>query len=267
MTLEKFNQLLQGNNAIKISKELVIYNDYELYNYRTEKEKHYNSIEELVNDNPDVKKIIEEAEAFYYDWSGGRGSSSSNASMGGGFGSAKDGFGKDGEGDKRLFPAELNIDNKKGTSVEHVLDKFQKKYGDADREYGISVDENGYVTQHIQGGKHSVSIQGGKGETIIHNHPSGSNFSDADLHSFAQSNIKSIVATSSNDTTKGTYQITKTDKFNAKAFDKAINKAKWDTNKYGYNDGADWWLKKNQKKYGYTYTSKGMKNAGKDAGW
>ena len=49
---------------------------------------------------------------------------------------------------------------------------------------------------------------------------------------------------------------------------KGISNAKWDTEKYSYNTGADWWLKKNQKKYGYTYTSKGVSGAGKgENGW
>lgn len=266
MTLEKFNQLLQGNNGIQISKKYNIFNDYELYDFETKRSKQYNSLEELVNDNADVKKIIEETEEFYLDWGGGRGSSSSNAKMGGGFSSA----GEETNENNRtpLYPAQINIDNKKGTSVQHVLDKFIKKYGDADREYAVSVDENGYATQHIKGGKHSVGISGDKGETLIHNHPSGSNFSDADLKNFANTQIKSIVATSSNKDTKGTYQITKGNNFKAKEFIKALSNAKWDTEKYSYNTGADWWLKKNQKKYGYTYTSKGVSGAGKgENGW
>lgn len=261
MTLNYFGKLLKGNNGIKISDEYNVFNDFELYNFKTNESKKYKSLQELVDDNPDVKKIIEEAEAFYLDWSGGRGASSAN--MGGGFSNAQDGGNAKSE---RLFPAELNFDTKRN-SVQNVLGRFQNKYGDANREYAIAVDEDGFVKQHIKGGKHSVGISGDKGDTIIHNHPSGSNFSQADLSNFANTKIQSIVATSSNNTTKGDYQITKTNHFKPKEFIKAMNNAKWDTNKYGYNDGADWWLKKNAKKFGYKYTSKNMKNAGKDAGW
>lgn len=266
MTLEYFSQLLKGNNAIEVKKDLFVFNDFELFNGKTQRSKQYNSLEELLNDNPEVKKIIDETEEFYLEWGGGRGSSSSNAKMGGGFGNAG---GETNENNRTpLFPAELNLNNKGGTSVQHVLDKFIDKYGNANREYAISVDENGYATQHIKGGKHSVGISGNKGETLIHNHPSGSNFSDADLKNFASTQIKSIVATSSNKDTKGTYQITKGNKFDAKGFIKGISNAKWDTEKYSYNTGADWWLKKNQKKYGYTYTSKGVSGAGKgENGW
>lgn len=264
MKIEHFEELLKGNNGIKISDDLVVYNDCELYNYRTEESKYYNNVKEMVEDNPEVKKIIEEAEAFYLDWSGGNGASSSSGTMGGGFKSAP---GKPAES-KNLLPAELNLGTAGGNSVEKVLGRFQNKYGKANREYAIAVDKDGYVKQHIKGGKHSVGITGDAGDTIIHNHPSGSNFSGADMHSFANTKIKSLVATSSNGTTKGTYTITKTNKFKAKEFDKAIDKAKWNTDKYGYNDGVNWWLKKNQKTYGYTYTAKGVKNAAKGQnGW
>ena len=266
MTVEYFNQLLQGNNGIRIFDDFVIYNDYELYNYATGESKQYNNINELIEDNADIKKIIEEADAFYLDWGGGRGAGSSSGNMGGGFNHANESHGS-GSNRTVLYPASLNLSTARGNSVSSVLKRFQDKYGSANREYAIAVDKDGFAKQHVKGGRHSVRISGDKGDTIIHNHPSGSNFSDADLHNFANTKIQSIVATSSNATTKGTYTIEKTAKFKAKEFDKAISKAKWDTKKYGYNDGADWWLKKNQKVYGYKYKSVGMKNAGKAAGW
>lgn len=259
MKIEKFRELLAGNNGIKISKDLVIYNDFELYNYKTGESKNYTSLDELVNDNADVKKIIEDAEGFYFDWNK-EGASSSNEEMGGGFGHAGGGGGvKAGGGGEKLYNAELNLGNAKGASVDQVIEKFKAKYGDADHEYGAVVDKDGYVKQHISGGKHSVSFfDTEKDGTMIHNHPSGSNFSDTDLHSFANSKLKSIVATSSSPTTKGTYQITKTSHFKAKEFDKAISKAKWPTH-MDYNTGASWWLKKNAKTYGYKFKQSGVK--------
>ena len=266
MTLDYFKQLLKGNNGIKISDDLIIFNDFELWNRRTDESKQYKSVDELVADNPDVRKIIETTDEFYLDWSGGRGSSSgsSKVAMGGGFGNAPGRKGKDSE---RLLPAELNLNVAGGNSVSSVLNRFQNKYGNADREYAISVDENGYVKQHIKGGKHSVGITGDKGDTLIHNHPSGSNFSKADMESFALTGIKSLVATSSNKNTKGTYTITKGNKFNSKAFVKAVNRAQWPSN-LSYNDGVSWWLKKNQKTYGYKFTHSGVKGASKgEFGW
>ena len=62
------------------------------------------------------------------------------------------------------------------------------------------------------------------GCTAIHNHPSGGNFSSTDLHSFASvKNMNTLVATNNSKA----YRITK---------------------------GSDLWLKKNAKKYGYTYS-------------
>lgn len=149
MTIKDFGELLAGNNGVKISKELVIYNDFELYNYNTEESKCYNSLDELVNDNADVKKIIEEAEGFYLEFNGGRGASGDGA-MGGGFTSAGGGGKHEKDYGKSLYPAELNLDNKNGTSVDHVIDKFKTKYADAKIEYGITVNEQGYATKHIQ---------------------------------------------------------------------------------------------------------------------
>lgn len=255
MKIKRFEQLLNGNNAIKINDDLIIYNDFELYSFNTKKSKNYDSLNDLLNDNEEVKKIILETKDFYLNWSGGRGSGSSNGKMGGGFG--KGGRGRIAK-DEKLHNAELNYGTSKGNSVESVLGRFQSKYGNADREYAIAVDENGYVHQHIKGGKHSVGISGNKGETIIHNHPSGSNFSLADLQNFSTTKIKGVVATSSNDKVKGTYHISKKGNFKAKEFSKAIATAKW-PEKYDYNKGASWWLKKNQKNYGYTYTAKGVK--------
>lgn len=51
----------------------------------------------------------------------------------------------------------------------------------------------------------------------------------------------------------------KTDKFNPNKFVKAVKKAQWPA-KYSYDKGADWWLKKNAKKYGYKYSATGVPN-------
>ena len=68
MTIEHFGKLLDGNNGIQITEDLIIFNDFELYNDVTEESKCYDSLRALIDDNPDVKKIIEDAEAFYLDW-------------------------------------------------------------------------------------------------------------------------------------------------------------------------------------------------------
>ena len=42
MTLEYFSKLLQGNNGIEIKKDLILFNDFELYNMKTKESKKYN---------------------------------------------------------------------------------------------------------------------------------------------------------------------------------------------------------------------------------
>ena len=110
--------------------------------------------------------------------------------MGGGFNHARGGKGGAGE---KLLNAELNLGSSKGNSIDAVLDRFQNKYGGAKKEYGVAVDENGYVHEHMAGGKSSVQVSGGKGMTIIHNHPSGGNFSDSDLLVVASKKTKGLL--------------------------------------------------------------------------
>ena len=246
MIVEEFKKLLNSNNAIRITYNLIIFADYELYNFTSKKGKKYHNLDDLLDDNPDLLELIHNTDDFYKEFDGGRGASAGNKKA---FGHA--GGGKDNS--KILLNAELNLEVAKGNSIDAVLKRFRDKYGKADHEYGISVDANGYVHKHVEGNKHSVSIGGGKGETIIHNHPSGSHFSDTDLISIASGKEKSIIATSSNAKIKGTYTFTKGNHFNSKGFIKAVKNAQVSSN-LTYNQGVHKWLKDNAKKYGYTYT-------------
>lgn len=175
---------------------------------------------------------------------GGRGSS---GALGGGF---SNGAGAPTES-KSLYPAYFN---KQGrfASVSGAEKIFSDKYKNADREYAISVDREGFVHSASVGEKHSVRIATtGKEQTIIHNHPSGSNFSGQDLRTFRDDkNIKTIKAVGR----ERTFSITKTNGFDQKKFGKACNNAKW-PKQLSYTDGADWWLKRNQKALKYKYES------------
>lgn len=255
MKIEYFEKLLKGNNAISISDDLIIFSDFELYSFSTREGKQYRNIQELCEANPGIKEIIETTESFFVKFDGGRGAGSGNGKMGGGFNHAPGGGGKG--YDEKLLNAQLNINTDKKHSIDAVLGRFQQKYGNADREYGIAVDDLGYVHEHIKGGATSVGVSGGKGQTIIHNHPSGGNFSDSDLLAVASTNNKGIIATSSNTDKKATYKFEKTNKFDSKGFIKAVKKAQWPTS-MSYDKGADWWLKKNADKYGYKYSSSGV---------
>ena len=79
-----------------------------------------------------------------------------------------------------------------------------------------------------------------------------------DLISVASTQEKGIIATSSNTSKKQTFKFEKTPKFKAKEFIKAVKKAQWPTH-YDYDHGADWWLRKNAKTYGYKYSASGLK--------
>ncbi len=122
-----------------------------------------------------------------------------------------------------------------------------------DYESAFSVDENGYVTKYVHGNAHSVRISGNKGDMIYHNHPGGGNFSDADLISTSLSHEKGIVASG----THGDYILTKGTHFKANDFVRAVRTAKLKGK--DYDDAASKWLKRNAKKYGYTYQFKKAK--------
>lgn len=177
---------------------------------------------------------------------GGRGSS---GAMGGGFDDGPKGSKKT-EG-KAMFPAYFN---KQGrfASVEGAEKIFSDKYKNADKEYGISVDKEGFVHKASSGGSGSVKIYTtGKEQTIIHNHPSGGNFSLPDLKNFSRdTHCKAAKAVGP----KITYSISKTNKFDHKRFKAACEKAKW-PKRLSYDKGAEWWLKRNQKAFGYKYES------------
>ena len=64
MTLEYFEKGLQNNNAVRISERYCIWNDYELEDNLTNKWTQYKSLEEICENRPDIKKIIDEADDF-----------------------------------------------------------------------------------------------------------------------------------------------------------------------------------------------------------
>ena len=251
MKLTDFEKLIKNNNACPLSEEYILFNDLELYSFKTEESKFFKSLNEVYEyeiGGKKIRDIVLGTETFKFALNGGRGSGSGNSNeMGGGFNHAPRGRGKDDIG-KVKFPAEFNRQGR-FTSYKGALKLFRDKYADADHEYGITVDDNGFVHKHIEGGTSAVAISGNKGEVVIHNHPSGGNFSDADLLSVSATQEKGIVAVGS----KYTYSFMKKKGFKSKEFTKAVKKAKWPAN-LDYSEGADWWLRKNAKTYGYEYT-------------
>lgn len=256
MKLSHFAKILAGNNAVKISDNLIIFNDFELYDMAEDTSKKYERLEDLVADNDDVREIIADAPYFALEWRGGRGAGSGDKEMGGGFNNSRNN-GKDRS--ETMRNAELNFDTAKGNSLTAVFNRFRDKYGKADHEYGAAIDDQGFVHYLRNGNKHNVTYEANalNNMTVLHNHPSGSNFSKADLITMATTKSKGVIATSSNAKIKKTYHVQKNQNFKAKEFVKAVNKAQW-PKKYDYDKGADWWLKRNQRTYGYKYSSNGL---------
>lgn len=147
------------------------------------------------------------------------------------------------------YPAEANTQIKTKT-YEGGLKQFSKAFKNADREYAYEMGEQGEVYQYRVGKKHSVTPdnQRHKGTSLLHNHPSGSNFSGADLRAFANTGYKRVVAVGS----KYTYTIERTGHFNKKGFMKMLSTAKASSD--DYNKSVHKLLFENASKYGYKYS-------------
>jgi hypothetical protein len=160
MEIKTFIKMLHNNNAIRLTNDYILFNDLELYNFETEKSIRFNNLKEMLDYQllgNSIKHLIMETEEFYNIIDGGRDSSSGN--MGGDFNHARD-SGK-GSGEQSIkYAAEFNVGGK-NRSIEKTLKLFKDKYANADHEYGIVVDQDGFVHTHIEGGKHSVVISGG----------------------------------------------------------------------------------------------------------
>lgn len=177
---------------------------------------------------------------------GGRGSSSGMSTFS--FGHAPHGGG--GGNDTQDLPARMNVRLGVNRTPEDTLRAFREAHVNDGYESGVAVDEHGFVTRYVHGGATSVAISGKKGEMVYHNHPGekGGNFSDSDLISTSLSAERGIVASGK----EGDYKFVKTQKFNSSGFVKAVKSARMQGK--DYDDAADRWLKRNQKKYGYTYS-------------
>lgn len=198
----------------------------------------------------DIIKAAKPGDFFKLVLNGGRGSGSDNWS--GGFSHASDGNGN-AEGRNAIdFPARMNSIKRDGgtrfRSEEEALKQFRAKHANDAVESLVSVDANGFVTHYVHGDATSVQLAMNPGDMMYHNHPSGGNFSDLDLINTAITSAKGIVASGK----FGDYKFTKTNHFKPAEFTKAVRNAVLKGK--DYNDAADKWLKRNQKRYGYKYS-------------
>ena len=153
-------------------------------------------------------------------------------------------------GDKntpRHFPAEANT-RIKVKNQENAIGYFAQQYRNADHEYGMLIDRQGFVHDYQEGGRTAVGIFGRKGTFTVHNHPGGGAFSDSDLISTAHERSSGIAAIGKG----GDYYFRKNGgHFKGAQFARAVKNAK--LRGTDYDDAVRRWLKANQKKYGYTF--------------
>lgn len=185
---------------------------------------------------------------------GGRGSSSGNgAGTGGSLFGGQNG-GNEPDHTRSINPSIINSEmGGKDRSYEMALAKFVTLYKDSNREWAMSLDDDGFAHSLVRGNRGSVLSDRRAGQMVIHNHPSDGygNFSAKDLENAARLNTKGIVAVGREDGI--VHSFVKTARFNADGFLMAMKKAKMNPNK-GYNENVADFLRKNAKKFGYKYT-------------
>ena len=248
MRLEKFKSAMKYDlNFWIFDNAFILYKDLEVYEIETGESQYFDSWETVLtyeHNGKSIAEYIDELEDLKIFTKGGRGASGSGSSL----------FGGQAPGEwirHPDLPARMNrMYNGNKMSQDHTVETFRKQHAASYYESAIVYDNNGFVSSYVHGGLFSVGFYPHEvsGKNMIHNHPSGSNFSKGDLDSFAATNMRGLSATG----TKATYTITKTDKFDAKGFSKAIDTAK--TTDKDYNRAVDRFLKRNSKRYGYTYS-------------
>ena len=250
MNLNEFRRQFKNVNGFYITKNWILFRKpLELWNEKTNKSIKARKLEELLDvsiDNKTISKHIENLKVLDLPkLDGGRGQSNRNL-LTFKFSHAKQ-LGPDKT--SPLLPAYANTRIKSKT-LENAMQEFREKHKSIqDKEWAYEVDQQGFVHQYKKGNRASISIYSSvKDSFILHNHPDGGAFSDGDLLSTSMDKrSKGIVATDP----KFDYVFKKGTHFKANDFIKAVKNSKLKGK--DYSDAVDKWLKKNQKKYGYTY--------------
>ena len=259
MRIQYFRYLFKNKfDVFYINEHIALYKKpYNITDDRTGASADFKSVDEMLKykiDGLTIKDMILQLEHPYIPpLEGGRGAGGGDKTQS--WGSAGNETG--GDGSPYIPPAVANT-KIKSKSLEGALAEFKRNHLLSNREYAYSVDEDGYVTGYNIGGEHSVYTPShgkqAKGRTnmIIHNHPSGGAFSTADMYSVAADRgAKGIIASGKN----YDYVLKKGTHFNAQGFTKAVKQAEKSGIKgKSVDDAVDKWLKKNQKKYCYTYS-------------
>lgn len=166
------------------------------------------------------------------------------------------GFKFSGSGDRngfkrKILNAEANTHIKVKTEAD-AIKYFSDLYTNADHEYGMAIDDQGYVHNYIEGTRGGVAIGGNlEKHLIVHNHPGGGAFSDADLIVVSRGRESGIVAIGKG----GDYYFRKNGgHFKGAQFERAVRRAQ--LRGTDYDDAVRRWLRANQKRYGYRFEFK-----------
>lgn len=245
MKADELKKLFKTNSMVTAGKDLVLYDDLELYNVVTGETKQFKTLDEAVEElGEDLTPIDDEL-------NGGRGQRSNRGKRGEPKGSPSKSYYE--------LPSALWNNQGRFSSTEKTIDDFTKQHAKSPIEYSLTIDNQGFVHAYNAGNKGSVAVtktdRAKGGATIIHNHPNGSSFSDADLRVFAKNkNINTMIATNPNGKT---HRITKEKGFNPKGFDKfaryATNVAWFGGSTAQYNKSLARILNASAKEYGFKY--------------
>lgn len=166
------------------------------------------------------------------------------------------------------FAARMNVQMKNGKmSQDIVLQNFRKTFtldsSKGQTEHLIAVDNDGFTYALNHGGSSAVGYKQNEvnGKLVIHNHPNDTIFSRQDLRNV--SGTQGIVASGKS----GDHIFKLTKNFDNDGFQKALTRSPLSNStsaKAGetsteqvmarYNAESSKWLKRNAKKYGFTYT-------------
>ena len=264
MHIIKFMADFKRVNAIYLTPDLVLFrHPLCLYNLNTDQVlAEFEGIQGALDyeiERAPIRSIVDEMDEFWYPAIAGGGGSSSDAFNG----KWPNAFGGSGEDHTTPdYPARMNVKVASASrTYEDMLKAFVDQHANSDEEHGITVDVNGFVSQYRHGNKGSISIVGGQGEMIIHNHPRDGYpiFSKEDLLNVAFSSERGIVAVSGTEgrqsNTKGyagTYTFVKGNNFDAFGFTRAVRNAT--LHGKDYNNAVSKWLTSHQKKFGYKFT-------------
>lgn len=253
----EIKKALKEFTMVGIHEDMILFDDLTVYNEITGEEEQFKSVEEIVERYPDM--IIEVFEVK----EGGRGQKSKGKkgkNKNGGSGSDSIVIGERRGRKGKSTPLATASFNNQGRFVDtqKTLKEFQKRHQHSDKEHGLAINEQGFVTSYSRGNSGSVAISSkgaGKNHTTIHNHPNNSLFSNTDMKSFTASRNEKSMYITTNTKTPRMYGVTKGKNFNGKGFVKGYEKAvKGSHTLNTYNKRARKFLRDNQEKFGYTYT-------------